>query len=212
MSAARRSWSPVRRTAQPTSTSAYEEAAAQPVQTQILCYLHSCCRSCSRHCRTGSVQSCKPCMTTRHCLQPLLLTSSAFAAAMAASILQEEQDYAQKRNNSTRLSRAYPLAAVIGQDAIKEALLLGAVDTGGALSALPPSPKHAPSTLPQHSQHCTHILHSHAGLGGIAIAGRRGTAKSVMARGLHQLLPPIEVVDGSWCNSNPDAPREWEVS
>ena len=32
-----------------------------------------------------------------------------------------------------------------------------------------------------------------------------------MARGLHQLLPPIEVVDGSWCNANPDTPREWEV-
>lgn len=80
-------------------------------------------------------------------------------------------------SQKTKTSRLlYPFVAIVGQDAMKRALLLNAVN-------------------PE--------------IGGVLIRGQKGTGKSVGVRGLAEILPDIEVVEGCRFNCDPKDPAKY---
>uniref|UniRef100_A0A2P2LMA6 Mg-protoporphyrin IX chelatase n=1 Tax=Rhizophora mucronata TaxID=61149 RepID=A0A2P2LMA6_RHIMU len=109
--------------------------------------------------------------------RPVLVLASSNATVIGSGNGAVVADSDKQLDPSSYGRKFFPLAAVVGQDAIKTSLLLGAIDRE---------------------------------IGGIAISGRRGTGKTVMARGLHAILPPIDIVVGSMSNADPTFPEEWE--
>lgn len=90
------------------------------------------------------------------------------------------EEITQATKINTKAKRVlYPITAIVGQEQMKRALILNAIN---------------PS------------------IGGVLIRGQKGTAKSTAVRGLAEVLPEIEVIEGCRFNCDPAAPDKfcWE--
>ena len=164
------------------------------------------------------------------CIAAAEVESSSSAPSQNGAAPNKSNGFVSQR--SVRLQRSFPMTAVVGMDHIKQALLLGACDTGlGGIciagkrgtckvgsrptSASPLRPAAYASNLRLPEIDCNARKASTRMLKSCTYAPNHHLSsvhvQSVLARGLHALLPPIEVIKGSYCNANPENRREWEV-